>query len=996
MTDVSNVYVKPYWETIKEALCCCWPGRRNKTQYERLLDQEEAETEARLAQTSPILRWIALLLSGYYLPDNQQLYAALHRFAGVLDGVAQAKDPQDDGTASDPLIVGKAATSVLEEIQGLCKDVARWLTSKDAEIAAESGTKKIPNGNSRHQLQRLVFHVSRLLKKQETPVPASVDVSAAVPEIETVKETAEQAVEDLRLVVYSVAQLAISTVTSDQLTNAIRDALNATRDAAADAVHGVVTTSAAVEDTIRPSQKERQEPLGEELRGIKDAAQTSVADAAQFDPAALANQMRDIPQDTMAAAKQKIPNGQQIAEKIGNMLGKIMDEDESFRAAVQNLVGIAHKYCEGARSVAQGAVPEPIQEALTLDENTTLEDRKQAADINPDLLLSITAARELLEGLAGGKSLDPILDECGLLWAEVRDRIVLALDEWTQQVQQIVEEEQPESLKEAGSTFSQEFQELFGRIVSIVQDRPDTQERFERIVSLSQGFFAEIAREPRLVTIFRRFGSIYSAFATVFDQQARRLAQEGVELMTDMYSKILPALLNLLGNVPLPRIEFTSPNVDAALDDLSIAAVGLLPAQIRFESKQVLEWNRVASMFSKAAVQQGRVEVSGLRLAIKNTSFFFREKATQTSSVWLNKLFCAMPRASDKVTASGRQEEGHLGAYREQALLDFGLFGKQGTTQGAQIVIDLENTNVEVEEDEEDEEDAGKNEGLWKINSAALVLSDSFDLRLHRSRHYIVNSLVVEPMLAPLLRKIVEYAAGAMMQQGLNNMSSQALDLHLRAKYLARKSRGATTADPRDYLKVFFDAKAGKSQLRLRREAAAAEEERLRAEEAERQYRLTQQEIDQQEQPEQERPKMEFKPTGIIINPSDDISISIAAFPTLLPTYAQGPETTRVQVRNAVVQNEVKQLVKNRADETLAELAVGASAVKSTAKQARDLAVDAKDGIQEARDLAGHLDHIADERDEIEEARVIDEEGGKDLEDQEEEMPWRHAGFDLS
>lgn len=227
--DFDQVYVKPYYETIYETLCCCMPGARRsaaRTEYERLLDQEEDEVEARVKGSGPLLRWIALLLSGQYLPDNHQLYAALHRFSGVLEGLENVNVLQseysDTNDAETSRTLSQSTKDLLGILAALSRDVARWLASDDAVVEVQqegedsSKSKQIPSGNSRHQLQRVVYHTRRLIKGDAPPVSVETQLTDVVPEVETVKRSAEQAAEDLRLAAYSMMQIVVVAVTSDQ------------------------------------------------------------------------------------------------------------------------------------------------------------------------------------------------------------------------------------------------------------------------------------------------------------------------------------------------------------------------------------------------------------------------------------------------------------------------------------------------------------------------------------------------------------------------------------------------------------------------------------------------------------------------------------------------------------------------------------------------------------------------------------------------------------
>jgi hypothetical protein len=266
------------------------------------------------------------------------------------------------------------------------------------------------------------------------------------------------------------------------------------------------------------------------------------------------------------------------------------------------------------------------------------------------------------------------------------------------------------------------------------------------------------------------------------------------------------------------------------------------------EAKEVFEWNSVEPTETQAAVKQTKLQATGLRLAVKQASFFFREKFTQISSPWLNYICCALPRKEDQMTLSGREEDGHLGAYREQALLDLGLFGQADSLQGAEVTIDLG--------------PAAKHDQtrFLHVNAATVSLSDSFGLKLRRSHHYIVNTLITEPILTPIMRLVLEKVGGALLEQGLHTVDERLYDVHLRATYLARRSRQAQQASLQEYMRAIMDSNAGKTPERLLKEKEERETAQQQSEREEQSRRLQARADQDGEDQQPTKSKIEVKP----------------------------------------------------------------------------------------------------------------------------------------
>ncbi|CAO1622128.1 unnamed protein product [Parajaminaea phylloscopi] len=958
--------VKSYWETLSDLLracCSCCIGARPKTEYERLLEEEEEQLEDEVAQSPFLLRWIALLLSGYYLPDNYQLYALLFRCAGWIEGLQLAKQ----GEGSEVPLVGESMHKVLEESQLLCKGVAKWLTSSDADLG---DGRRVPNGNSRSQLQRLVFHLMRCFQQQQGPVSVDKDQALqSLPAVSTLQAAAQESAEDVRLAASSLLHIFVTFLTSRQLTDLVRDGLNFLRDQAADAAQAVAQEASAVENTVRPDSDEREGTLGQQVQGAKSATQEAVSVLADVNPIAAATSAAELPHIALDSVLKQTPTRNEVAQGIGRTIGQLMDSDASFRGAVRALARLGEKYRQAGRALAQGD-PSGLPGA-----SHTTESPDQPVEVNQNLVEAGKALEELLEGIAGGKSVEPVKREVYLLWADVREDVLKAFDEWMQEAHEAIFSDHAGG--DGSQSLRQSLEKLAAAIESIITNRPDLKKRIDHILDLSGRFLAEMRREPRLLAMSRHVQSIAAELTEAVVTSTASLSRQYALLFQDFTSYILPAVLKLVGAVPLPRLEYHSPQVDVALDDVSVAAVNLLPAKIRLQMTETLEWDRTEASTPGARISQFRFEASGIRLALKNVSFFVREKATQISTPWLNQICCAMPNRRQAGTLAGETEGGHLAAYREQALLDVGLFGQAGSLDGGSISLDLSQRKV----DEAETDDLAAHRFLT-VNDSALRLGDSFNIRLKQSHHPAINTLIVEGLGRPLARTVLEHLGSGFIQHAIESLDGKAADFYRRAKRVAYESRKSDSCIPQDFIRVALDASAGKSPERLAKEQREKEEE----EKARR----------QESEDGQGGVSATVKPMAVIVQLSPDTSMSIGAYPTLLPSYAQGPVTDRMQVRNAVAEDNWRDLAAQRAYRTVAEVAEGVRDVSLAAQDVKETVAEGTREVQEGRKLAEQLHHVATEREEIDEARE------QELRDEGEEVGqgkterWYHAGFDLS
>ena len=125
----------------------------------------------------------------------------------------------------------------------------------------------------------------------------------------------------------------------------------------------------------------------------------------------------------------------------------------------------------------------------------------------------------------------------------------------------------------------------------------------------------------------------------------------------------------------------------------------------------------------------------------------------------------------------------------------------------------------------------------------------------------------------------------------------------------------------------------------------------------------------------------------------------------MLPIYAQGSSTHRVAVRNAVIQDEWRSLVANRATETLEQLSDGVQLARESQRVVRNAAQDTAKDVKMSKDLAQEVRDTADEQRDIQRAHRVDEDAEGEEEDDDDDrrvdtrrgdsFVWYHDAFDL-
>lgn len=207
------------------------------SEHDRLLGGSSAGADDAASRPAhPVIRWAGALRAGH-LPTNAQLYVGLHKVAGLLDGYSASRTSSSSGRTDreqDNWQGTERASQVLfRESAELLREVGRWITSPDVEIEVTDSVEgeetrkiKVPDGNSREQLQRLWFHAHHVRIDAEAG-EASFDLYSAVgiltvyiftdlPEKDKIKETAREAGQDASEAIDSLGKLVVCAVTSGE------------------------------------------------------------------------------------------------------------------------------------------------------------------------------------------------------------------------------------------------------------------------------------------------------------------------------------------------------------------------------------------------------------------------------------------------------------------------------------------------------------------------------------------------------------------------------------------------------------------------------------------------------------------------------------------------------------------------------------------------------------------------------------------------------------
>ena len=95
-------------------------------------------------------------------------------------------------------------------------------------------------------------------------------------------------------------------------------------------------------------------------------------------------------------------------------------------------------------------------------------------------------------------------------------------------------------------------------------------------------------------------------------------------LLKDLSNVIVPDLFESLRYVPVPRIEYTDPQIDAIIENLVIESDNLAPNSFEFGSDNYFRWGR--KTVTSANKNKVMVSVSGVQMDLKDVSYYVSKK----------------------------------------------------------------------------------------------------------------------------------------------------------------------------------------------------------------------------------------------------------------------------------------------------------------------------------------------------------------------------------
>ncbi|KAI8366790.1 uncharacterized protein BYT42DRAFT_504682 [Radiomyces spectabilis] len=373
------------------------------------------------------------------------------------------------------------------------------------------------------------------------------------------------------------------------------------------------------------TQPEKQEEVTEKMKASAQDTQGTkeqTTEAAQRKRQELQQQLQQKASEQAAAAKdyarQKFPPEKvnDLIERLKAALGEVQQHPD-YQSAIDSVIGLFNSWSNRAGAITQrtaGMATEAAQQT-----------RGNEAWSQAELEL-----KTILEDWAQGLSLDPLIQTLKNVLDNVRNDQNLRTykDDVARYLQRLLKE--PNYVTDPASTDDGKALIERGREVTEGRYRGD----FDALTTEGRRFTQSIAEDPMAKELNERFTRIHQDLW--FDKDGHPAFKP--QLLNDMRMTLLPAILEQIKFVPIPRIEYSDPQFDVVIENVILAGDTLLPNILEMKMENFTRFSPKTEV-TNVDNQTIFVKMHEIHSTVEDVVFYFKRKT-------------GFPKVSDRGVAS--------------------------------------------------------------------------------------------------------------------------------------------------------------------------------------------------------------------------------------------------------------------------------------------------------------------------------------------------------
>ncbi|KAJ7721961.1 hypothetical protein DFH07DRAFT_898139, partial [Mycena maculata] len=474
--------------------------------------------------------------------------------------------------------------------------------------------------------------------------------------------------------------------------------------------------------TTREIVAEAASEIGEVASQVQAAA-VDVANAAELDNLT-ADGLKGKAEESYSGLQHSVGNahrnlgtlGDESSDRVRDLVvGRVQEitiQAQKNPAAIHTILALLRKYSERIGSVAESA-----EQPVTIDAQV---------DVSASFHEALVDFKTLLERLASGRSLDPLLrtfkatvgdvfDSPNETGAEVK-RYFVDLGRW---LERALAEPQFAASRLGARTAGELYDA--GRLLLASEANAQWAHDARLLVAEAQSFVQALESDAATQRFVQSLHSVLSALRGLLQDAVssgvstqRKLRDE---LLKDALGWLVPRVLKSVHSLPMPRVEFQNSTFDVAVDALLLTSAStsasLAPDHILVQNWSELKLDMAADA-SPETSSRTRVHIDGMRFAAHGIGYYVKYKG--------------------------------LVQYSDEGVLNVDVGRPDAVGQGLTVDVELETT-----QQERDTPGAP----LFRLADVNVVVP-GLAFRINDSKHWILNNVLLQPLAAPVVRLILK------------------------------------------------------------------------------------------------------------------------------------------------------------------------------------------------------------------------------------------------
>ncbi|KAI4089442.1 MAG: hypothetical protein L6R37_008036 [Teloschistes peruensis] len=463
-----------------------------------------------------------------------------------------------------------------------------------------------------------------------------------------------------------------------------------------------------------------------------------------------------------AASKLPKERRDQSIYRMKKMIVEIQGHQD-YQQAIETLLNLAEQYGGHGKNLSQqgaGSVKGAHSDTALTSAETDLRVRLGLVNEHSSLLTQI---KTLLERFANYTSADDLTDSINAVYRDAdKDPELKA---WFKSIDAYVRK----CLKEQGfimqDSATEEWNTLYDKGHFLLRER--YRDHTNRVLDEVKFIGTQFDEDPLNKKFSLSMQKLFNELGN--DENGKPVFK--THLVKDLSQVIVPGIFESVRYVPVPRIEYSDPMIDAIVENLVIESDNLAPNSFEFGSDNYFRWGR--KTVTNKNKNKVMVSVSGVQMDLKDVSYYIHRKQGFPS-------------------------------IKDTGVMDIHMGGT-----GFSFKIAMETA------------DKSDRQHFFKINTVEVDMK-SLNIKLKQSKHKLLFNIfkpllfsVVKPAIAKVLQKLIK--------DQVHELDGKAYLVHQEAERVAAAAKNDPANAPNIYSRYVEAAKTTLTKNKEKTEAATAD-----------------------------------------------------------------------------------------------------------------------------------------------------------------------------